>query len=52
KVGDYLIVHAGFALHSLTPLEAEESLAAFREIAKVLEEEDRREAREAQEPVP
>ena len=29
KVGDYLIVHAGFAMKKLDPKEAEESLAAF-----------------------
>ena len=34
KVGDYVIVHAGFALHVLDPKEAEESLAALREIAE------------------
>ena len=28
RVGDYVIVHAGFALHSLTPEQAQESLAA------------------------
>ena len=34
KVGDYVIVHAGFALHVLPPKEAEESLAALREFAE------------------
>lgn len=34
KVGDYVIVHAGFALHVLPKEEAEESLAALREIAE------------------
>lgn len=34
KVGDYVIVHAGFALRKLDPMEAEESLAALREIAE------------------
>lgn len=34
KVGDYVIVHAGFALHVLPPEEAEESLAALRELAE------------------
>lgn len=34
KVGDYVIVHAGFALHKLSPQEAQESLAALREIAE------------------
>lgn len=31
--GDYLIVHAGFAMRALDPVEAEESLKLFREIA-------------------
>lgn len=33
RVGDYVIVHAGFALRLLDPVEAEESLRLFREIA-------------------
>ena len=37
KVGDYVIVHAGFALHSLTPEQAQESLAALREVAEAIE---------------
>ena len=37
RVGDYVIVHAGFALHSLTPEEAESSLAALRELAEAVE---------------
>ncbi len=32
--GDYLIIHAGFALHKLDPQEAQDSLAALREIAE------------------
>ena len=32
KVGDYVIVHAGFALNVLAPDEAEETLKLFREI--------------------
>jgi hydrogenase expression/formation protein HypC len=31
--GDYVIVHAGFALHKVSPAEAEESLALFRSLA-------------------
>ena len=31
--GDYLIVHAGFAMRILDPTEAEESLALYRQIA-------------------
>ena len=31
--GDYVIMHAGFALHKVSPAEAEESLALFRSLA-------------------
>lgn len=34
QVGDYVIVHAGFAMHKLSTEEAEDSLAALREIAE------------------
>lgn len=34
KVGDYVIVHAGFAIQRLDPQEAEENLAIFREMAR------------------
>ena len=33
EVGDYIIVHAGFALHKMDRTEAEESLRLFRELA-------------------
>ncbi len=33
EIGDYVIVHAGFALHALTAGEAEESLRLLRQIA-------------------
>ena len=38
QIGDYVIVHAGFALHTMTPKEAEESLSALRELAQALED--------------
>ncbi len=34
-VGEYVIVHAGFALRSLDAVEAEESLKIFRQIAEL-----------------
>lgn len=37
QVGDYVIVHAGFAMHTMTPKEAEESLSALRDLANALE---------------
>jgi hydrogenase expression/formation protein HypC len=33
QVGDYVIVHAGFALHKVDPQEAQESLRLLRELA-------------------
>ncbi|MCR4332019.1 MAG: HypC/HybG/HupF family hydrogenase formation chaperone [Sulfuricaulis sp.] len=37
-VGDYVIVHVGFAIARLNAEEAEKSLALFDEIARQLEE--------------
>jgi hydrogenase expression/formation protein HypC len=38
-VGQYVIVHAGFCLHTLSEEEAQESLKMFRDIAAALETE-------------
>ena len=32
-IGDYLIVHAGFAIHTLDPVEAKTNLKLLREMA-------------------
>jgi hydrogenase expression/formation protein HypC len=34
-LGDYIIIHAGFALRKLDPEEAEESLRILREMARL-----------------
>jgi hydrogenase expression/formation protein HypC len=34
RLGDYLIIHAGFALRVLDPREAEESLKLLREVVQ------------------
>ena len=34
EVGEYIIIHAGFAMHKMARTEAEESLRLFREIAE------------------
>ncbi len=39
KPGDYVIVHAGFALNVLDPAEAAESLRLIRELASFADEE-------------
>lgn len=36
QVGDYLIIHAGFAIHTLDPGEAEINLQLMREMAEGL----------------
>lgn len=33
-IGDYVIVHAGFAIHKVDPGEAQESLKLLRELAE------------------
>jgi hydrogenase expression/formation protein HypC len=37
KVGDYVIVHAGFAIHTLDKKDAEETLQMFKDIEKLKE---------------
>ena len=39
KVGDYALVHTGYAINILDQEEAEETLKLLREIAEVTEEE-------------
>ena len=39
ELGDYVIVHAGFALHKVDPEEARESLRLLRELAATADEE-------------
>lgn len=38
EIGDYVIVHVGYALSKLDPDEAAKTLALFAEIAEVVEE--------------
>ncbi len=37
EVGDYIIVHAGFALHKLQKEDALESLRLYRQMAEMVE---------------
>ena len=39
NLGDYVIVHAGFALHVVDPAEAMESIRLIREMASFADEE-------------
>jgi hydrogenase expression/formation protein HypC len=38
ELGDYVIVHAGFALHKVDPEEARESLRLLQEMAAMVDE--------------
>jgi hydrogenase expression/formation protein HypC len=40
EVGTYVLVHSGYAIEVLTDKEAKESLEAWDELLKVLDEED------------
>ena len=40
KIGDYIIVHAGFAIHTLDPAEAETNLKLLTEMAEHVIRED------------
>jgi hydrogenase expression/formation protein HypC len=35
RVGDYIIIHAGFGIEKLEPADAEETLRVLREIGEV-----------------
>ena len=37
RLGDYMIIHAGFALHKLDPAEAEASLSLLRDMTQLVE---------------
>lgn len=37
RIGDYVIVHAGFAIHRIDEAEAMESLKVLREMASLLD---------------
>jgi hydrogenase expression/formation protein HypC len=41
STGDYVLVHAGFAIERLDEAEAEETLKLFRELASALNDEKR-----------
>ncbi|HHW20455.1 HypC/HybG/HupF family hydrogenase formation chaperone [Thermodesulfovibrio thiophilus] len=41
KIGDYVLVHAGFAINKMEPAEAEEALKIFQKIFQEMEEQGR-----------
>ena len=40
EVGDYVLIHAGYAIEKLTEEAAKESLEAWEELLEILEEEE------------
>ena len=41
KIGDYVLIHAGYAIEKLSEQAAKESLESWDELLEMLEEEDR-----------
>lgn len=41
EIGDYVLIHAGYAIEKLSEEAAKESLEAWEELLEILEEEDK-----------
>lgn len=41
KIGDYVLVHAGFAINKIEPYDAEQALKLYEEIFDAMEEEEK-----------
>ena len=50
EVGDYVLVHAGFAIAKMDEESALENLQLFRELAEVMEESDQKEFQQSDQP--
>lgn len=46
ELGDYVLVHAGYAIEKLTEQAAQESLEAWNELLEILDEEDQERVQE------
>ncbi len=44
EIGDYVLIHIGFAMNKIDEKDALESLSIYREIIEKMEEEDRQQA--------
>lgn len=44
EIGDYVLIHAGYAIEKLSEEAAKESLEAWEDLLEVLDEEDRQRA--------
>lgn len=50
KIGDYVLIHAGYAIEKLSEQAAKESLEAWDDLLDVLDEEDREWAEKMNQP--
>ncbi|HEY9189305.1 MAG TPA: HypC/HybG/HupF family hydrogenase formation chaperone [Sulfurovum sp.] len=42
NIGDYILIHVGFAMNKIDEAEAQQSLELYREMLEAMEEEERR----------
>lgn len=47
NIGDYILIHVGFAMNKIDEEEALQSLEVYREMLEAMEEEERRQAIES-----
>jgi len=47
KIGDYILIHVGFAMNKIDEEEALQSLEVYREMLEAMEEEERRQVIES-----
>lgn len=47
NIGDYILIHVGFAMNKIDEAEALQSLEVYREMLEAMEEEERRQVIEA-----
>lgn len=47
EIGDYILIHVGFAMSKIDKAAAEESLQMYQEMLEAMQEEERREVIEA-----
>ena len=40
KIGDYILIHVGFAMNKIDKVEAEQSLKVYEEMVQAMQEED------------
>jgi hydrogenase expression/formation protein HypC len=52
EIGEYVLIHVGYAMNKIDEADALESLKVYREILEIMDEEERRQAVEADDNCP